>query len=218
MSAGMLFSQMTPPEGEREQFEQWYDTDHIAHRLVLDGFRGAYRYWEQPESAAREPHHLAIYDLESLTAVQTPGYHALKADPGEQTEYFLTQVSGFTRFTTERIFDQGETDARGDWLSVVAFAVPEGDVEEFDRWYEDEHAPLLLLAKDWLRVHRYRVVDGAGGPWTHFALHELASRGVMDSPERARARSGPLRDALSSRSWFAESGRWLYRREAAHTA
>jgi hypothetical protein len=32
----------------------------------------------------------------------------------------------------------------------------------------------------------------------------------MDSPERARARKGPRRDALARNDWFARSGRWLY--------
>jgi len=215
---GMLFSQMTPPPGERDRFERWYDSDHIAHRLALDGFAGAFRYWEHTESSPREPHHLAVYDLDSLEALATPAYLDLKADPGEETEYFLSHVSGFTRFTTERTADHGDITARGDWLSVVAFTVPEGDEEAFDRWYGEEHAPLLLEAPDWLRVHRYRVLNGDGGPWTHFALHELASKEVMDSPERARARTGPLRDALASRPWFGASGRWLYQRVAAHTA
>jgi hypothetical protein len=77
---------------------------------------------------------------------------------------------------------------------------------------------MLLEAKDWLRVRRYRVVDGEGGPWTHLALHELASTEVMNSPERAKARRGPLRDQLASRPWFGESGRWLYRQLSAVTA
>jgi hypothetical protein len=213
----MLFSQMTPPAGEKEKFEHWYDSDHIARRLVLEGFRGAYRYWQQPEPGG-QAHHLAIYDLESLDAVATPEYQQLKADPGAETKYFLSHVSGFTRFTTTQIFDQGQPDVHGEWLSVVAFAVPDEEVTEFDIWYEQEHAPMLLEADDWLRVHRYRVVDGDGGPWTHFALHELASDTVMSSPERARARQGPLRDALASRPWFSRSGRWLYQRVAAHTA
>ena len=88
--------------------------------------------------------------------------------------------------------------------------MPDEFTAEFDRWYEDEHVPVLLEAGDWLRVRRYRVLDGTGGPWTHLALHELASTGVMDSPERARARKGPLRDVLAGNDWFARSGRWLY--------
>src|SRR5690348_13881925 len=76
---------------------------------------------------------------------------------------------------------------------------------------------MLLEADDWLRVRRYRVPGGAGGPWTHLALHELASV-VMDSPERARARKGPLRDAPAGHDWFASPGRWLYERISAVTA
>lgn len=218
MTAAMLFSQMTPPPGEERRFEHWYDTDHIARRLVLDGYVGARRYWELEPADGAAPHHLAIYDLESLDAVATPGYLRLKADPGPETEHFLGSVTGFTRFTTTLISDQGEPGAHGDFLSVVAFEVPESDVEEFEDWYLGEHVPLLLEADDWLRVHRYRVVDGAGGPWTHLALHELASAEVMGSPERQRARRGPRRDALASRPWFGRSGRWLYRRVADHRA
>lgn len=216
-NAGMLFSQMTPPPGERARFERWYDNDHIAHRLDLEGFVGAFRYWEDTQASQDEPHHLAVYDLESLDALSTPGYLRLKSDPGEETEHFLSKVSGFTRFTTERTADYGDTTARGHWLSVVAFSVPEEDETAFDRWYDEEHAPMLLEAADWLRVHRYRVLSGDGGPWTHFALHELASKEVMESPERAKARTGRLRDELASRPWFRHSGRWLYQRVAAHT-
>lgn len=215
---GMLFSQMTPEAQERQRFEIWYDSDHIPNRLRLDGFRGAYRYWQDEGSAdGGAPHHLAIYDLESLEALRTPEYQQLKADPGPETEYFLGRVEGFTRFTTELEADYGDTTARGDWLSVVAFAVPEEDQAALARWYDEEHVPRLLQAADWLRVHRYRVVSGDGGPWTHLALHELASKEVMDSPERAHARTGPMRDALADRSWFAQSGRWLYRRVSEHS-
>jgi hypothetical protein len=216
MTAGMLFSQMTPTAEERSRFERWYDSDHIANRMELDGFAAAHRYWERPVDPTATAHHLAIYELDSLEALDTTDYRSLKADPGEETEYFLSHVSGFTRFTTERISDAGDAQAHGDFLSVVAFAVPDDDVDEFEDWYSGEHVPLLLEADDWLRVHRYRVVDGEGGPWTHLALHELTSLEVMDSPERARARSGPRRDRLAGRPWFGASGRWLYERVATH--
>jgi hypothetical protein len=40
----------------------------------------------------------------------------------------------------------------------------------------------------------------------------------MDSPERARARKGPLRDALAGNEWFTRSGRWLYAQISAVTS
>lgn len=215
MTTSILFSQMTPPAGESAAFEQWYDEDHIARRMALDGFVGAERYWNDDDS---DPHHLAIYTLESLEAVSTPEYKTLKAEPGEQTEYFLGHLSGFTRFTGSLISDQGAPDAHGSFLSVVAFEVPEADVDAFEEWYVEEHVPLLLRAEDWLRVHRYRLLDGDGGTWTHLALHELASREVMNSPERMAARQGPKRDALAARDWFQRSGRWVYRQVASHSS
>jgi hypothetical protein len=121
----------------------------------------------------------------------------------------LGVVRGFTRYTCEQVSDTGAA-VLGNALSVVAFAVPPEEAAEFDAWYEQEHVPLLLAAPDWLRVRRYRVLDGEGGPWTHIAVHELNGLAVLDSPERARARVGPRRDALAARPWFAASGRWIY--------
>ena len=203
----LLFSQMEPPAPRLQEFHDWYETDHIPARMVLPGFRGARRY----RALEGTPEFLAVYEMDSLDAVATDGYRAVKQDPSELTRDMLGCVEGFTRYTLQEVQDAGETTT-GAYLSVVAFAVPEEDEAQFDRWYGQEHVGLLLQAQDWLRVRRSRVVDGDGGPWTHFALHELATLQVMDSPERARARTGPLRGELADRPWFAGSGRWLYER------
>lgn len=202
---GMLFSQMEPPAELTEQFHTWYETDHIPARTALDGFRGARRF----RALDGEPEYLAVYELHSLAALETEEYRQVKAHPSELTRDMLGKVNGFTRFTCEQLSDSGER-THGPYLSVTAFAVPEADTREFNDWYELEHEPMLLEAADWLRVRRYRVLEGEGGPWTHLALHELASLAVMDSPERARARKGPRRDTLAGRPWFSASGRWLY--------
>lgn len=205
MTQGMLFSQMEPPEGYQREFHDWYETEHIPVRLELEGFERATRY----TALSGTPAYLAVYELSDLAVLDTKAYQRLKEEPSEHTEWMLANVRGFTRFTCELTSDSG-VDRAGDYLSVVTFAVPDEDVAQFDDWYENEHVPALLRAEDWLRVRRWRVRSGAGGPWTHLALHELASRDVMDSPERAAARKGPKRDALADRDWFGTSGRWLY--------
>jgi len=202
----VLFSQMRPPVERTAEFHAWYNTDHVPARMVLPGFAGARRF----ESVEEPGSFLAVYDLTDLDALATDEYKVVKTVPSELTREMLSVVEGFTRFTCEQVSDDGEATT-GAFLSAVAFTVPESDAAEFDRWYGDEHVPMLLEAPDWLRVRRYRVRDGEGGPWTHLALHELASLEVMDSPERARARNGPLREALAGHDWFGRSGRWLYR-------
>jgi len=213
MTPAILFSQMEPPVELTGEFHRWYETDHIPARMALPGFLGARRY----RALDGEPAYLAVYELDDLDALATEGYLQLKAAPSALTDRMLGLVNGFTRFTCEQISDVGQP-VYGSYLSVVAFAVPDEFTAAFDEWYSGEHVPMLLEASDWLRVRRYRVLDGEGGPWTHLALHELASVEVMDSPERARARKGPLRDALAGHDWFASSGRWLYERISAVTA
>lgn len=209
---GMLFSQMEPPPGTEEDFHAWYDEEHIPARMKIDGFSAASRY----EAVEGEPRWLAVYELSDLAALETPEYRKLKSDPSPRTAAQLGAVSGFTRFTCELASDTGYAGEHT-YLAAVAFPVPDVDADQFDDWYETEHSPMLLEAEGWLRVRRYRVLNGTGGPWTHFALHELASRDVMNSPERAAARQGPKRDALVDRPWFAQSGRWLYHHRSRQT-
>jgi hypothetical protein len=217
LANGILFSQMIPSPGDVDRFNAWYETDHIPARMVLPHFVGATRF--APANDAT-PDYLAVYEVDDLAAFETSGYLELKRSPSEETTIMLDRVSGFTRYISEEIGDSGASDSRAAtrFLSVVAFAVPESDEAEFNAWYATEHVPMLLAADDWLRVRRYKVVDGIGGPWTHLAMHELASLEVMDSPERARARKGPLRDELVTRPWFSNSDRRLYRTVSQHHA
>ena len=41
------------------------------------------------------------------------------------------------------------------------FTVPPEDLDEFDDWYESDHVPTLMQNRDWLRVRRYAVAEGA---------------------------------------------------------
>ena len=213
MASGVLFSQMSPPAGAEDEFHDWYDAEHIPARLALPGFRAATRY----RAHAGEPTHLAVYELDDLAALGNSAYRDLKARPSERTSRMLNTVTGFTRFVCELVSERGVARA-ADHLWVVAFAVPADDVAAFDDWYESEHVPLLLEAPGWLRVRRVRVRSGEGGPWTHLALHDLATPAALDSPQRATAQRGRRRAALTQRPWFARSDRWLYRTIARHAA
>lgn len=217
MANGILFSQMIPRDEDVDRFNDWYESDHVPARMVLPHFVGATRY---APADAETPDYLAVYEVDDLVAFDTDGYLALKRSPSDETAVMLSRISGFTRYISEEISDSGVPDSgvATKFLSVVAFAVPEEDEQQFDDWYGNEHVPMLLEAGDWLRVRRYRVRDGVGGPWTHLALHELSSIEVMDSPERGKARKGPKRNALVTKPWFENSGRWMYRKLSEHRA
>lgn len=203
---GILFSQMAPPHGQEAEFHDWYNTEHIPARLAIPGFVRARRF----ESIDGLRNYLAVYEIDDLEVFATPEFRALKDRPSLRTRSMLAGVSGFTRYICSTVSDRGNP-AFGPVLSVNAFKVPAQHRQAFDDWYENEHIGRLLAGAGWLRVRRFAVTESDDDKWTHFALHELASRSVMDSPEREHARSGPKRDALAKNEWFNTSGRWLYR-------
>lgn len=205
---GMLFSQMEPPPELEDEFNEWYDEEHIPQRLALPGFGRALRYRE----TEGERRYLAVYEIDDMAVLSTPEYQRLKQEPGERTARMLASVSGFTRYLCDHVSTEGVESTPHRYLSVVAFAVPEAEHAVVDDWYETEHSEMLLRAQDWLRVRRYEVGSGDGPSWTHLALHELASLDALASEERAAAGRAPKRVALSDRPWFTSAGRWVYER------
>lgn len=213
MGKGLLFSQMEPPPGWEADFHDWYETEHIPQRMAVPGFHSASRY----EAIDGEPRWLACYFLDDMSALELPEYQRLKSSPGERTARMLANVSGFTRYLCDEIFDTGAVDEAAGALSAVAFAVPDAAAARFDAWYEEEHVPMLMQADGWVRVRRFRARPGGDGPpWTHFALHELRDETAMSAPEREAARTTSRRDELAAEPWFSPNGRWLYR--PIHTA
>src|ERR1700693_1223101 len=151
-------------------------------------------------------------------------YRALAGPPATATvDYFadLAEVAaqapqsaaptGVARYVCTEWQDSGPYAGAHQVLMIVAFEVPPARTEEVERWYCEEHGPMLLRAPGWLRMRRYRLHAGCGGRlWTHLALHELRDAAVLDSAERALARSTPWRARLEQESWFAQAGRFVY--------
>jgi len=120
-------------------------------------------------------------------------------------------AAGRARCTCVERQDSGAWDEEHSVLMIVAFNMPTARTDEVERWYRQEHAPMLLRAPGWLRMRRYEPIQAAGGqPWTHLALHELRDVAVLESAERALARSTPWRAQLEQESWFAQAGRFIY--------
>lgn len=209
---GMLFSQMEPPAELEAEFNDWYETEHIPVRLALPGFSRAVRYKE----CVGGRKYLAIYEIDDLAVLESPDYNIIKTKPSERTARMLKSVKGFTRYTCTLAYDSGSRPERGRYLFAVAFDVSRERKAQLDDWYENEHIPLPMRAVDWLRVRRFKVFSGDGGPWTDIALHELGSLQVMDGPERKGAREGTKRDALAREPWFGHPGRWLYQVYSVH--
>jgi len=111
---------------------------------------------------------------------------------------------------------QSDTGLVAEWASIlmiVAFNVPPESVSEVERWYAEEHIPMLMRAPGWLRARRFETVSSVGARcYTSIALHDLRDLKVLDSNERAVARSTAWRAQLERTAWFRQAGRFVYRR------
>ncbi|TWG79000.1 hypothetical protein L602_000800000690 [Cupriavidus gilardii J11] len=203
----ILFSEMTPAPEWAQRFHHWYDTEHIPNRRGLPGFLSAQRY----RSTAKDSY-LAVYEMESASALSTEEYRVVKEQPSDETRWMLSNVDGFTRYTCNQISLREAGDGKGHSLGAgeldapvlyaVWFDVPAERKADFDAWYDEDHVPLLMQCEDWRMVRRFDVASGEPGRYTRLALHYLADVAALDSDARKRARETPWRARIASEPWF----------------
>lgn len=196
----VLFSEMTPDASWEDDFNDWYDHEHIPLRTDVAGFVSAQRY-----VVPNTRNYLAVYEMASSAVLRTPEYQAVKNNPSERTRRMLAGVAGFTRYIGEQIGDYRSSATEGldaPYLYTVFFEVPAERENDFNDWYVKDHIPLLMECEQWRMVRRFRIADGEPKPWTHLALHYIADPGALESPARERARASKWRARLAEEKWF----------------
>jgi len=198
----ILFSEMRPEAAWEDEFNAWYDTEHIPVRMAAPGFIGARRY-----RATESDDYLVVYEMASMAALATPEYDRIKNQPSELTRRMLGGVHGFTRYLGETSAVAGGAQAGAldaPLLFAAMFDVPPAD--------EQDHVPLLLECSDWLMVRRFHLTAGEPRPFNRLALHYLASVEALSSPARAKARETPWRERMAGRDWFGKGRYAVFRR------
>ncbi|MPZ62716.1 MAG: hypothetical protein GEU93_15755 [Propionibacteriales bacterium] len=189
--AGLLMVLADPPEGRGAEFDGWYD-EHAAARMRVAGIDHARRYW----TVSGTPAHMACYDLDSPEVLETEDYVRLRRERPAGEQEMLDAIGSSLDRRIYRHLRTHENDgfagsepaaALGVWMSVT-------EPEDFARWYEEEHVPMLFAAPGWLRIRRYELVEGSGP--TYLALHDLAAPETVDDPRAEPARHTAWRERV----------------------
>lgn len=77
---GLLLVMMDIDPEHEEEFNRWYEEEHLPERKTCPGFLSARRF----VSVEGEPKYLAIYDLENVEVLDTEAYKHI-AGPSEWT-------------------------------------------------------------------------------------------------------------------------------------
>lgn len=205
MAKGILLVGFDFTNAQEDEFNDWYDLEHIPERRRVAGFGQIERWvgFNNPKYS------VAVYDLESLSVLKSDAYKAIAF------ENLSIWSKRMTRITKRLIRFDGEQTLPGDadspagagGLLVNAMNVAPEHEAEFNEWYDNEHIPALGAVPGVLSARRFRDPTGTH---RHLALYHLASPEVTLGDAWKTAAGTPWTEKL--RPHFRDHLRILARR------
>ena len=98
---GLLLTMTEPAAAMEEEFNAWYDSEHLPERLAIPGFRSARRWIAS--CAPGEGKYLATYELDSAGVLQSPAYLERFANATPWTRRSLGRCVLFKRWACEQV-------------------------------------------------------------------------------------------------------------------
>jgi len=188
MANGVLIAALDFAGAAEDEFNDWYDTEHIPERQRVPGFLTLER-WIGADDPKQS---VATYDLASLAVLESPAYRAIG---GENLSPWSKRVTAKCRrplrFEGEQILPGDRPAAAGAGGLLLVAMTPAPEVETaFNAWYDTEHVPALARVPGVLAARRFRA--HGGGP-RYVALYHLTGPEVpAGSAWKAASESTPM--------------------------
>jgi hypothetical protein len=184
-----------------DEFNAWYNTEHLPELLSLPGFLDAARY----VAYKGVPRYLAVYELESAEALKTAEFQKWRANPSPWSRRISPTAVGknLSRAIGQQIFPADlETPDRGmaPALQIGRMSVPESADQEWNDWYNGEYIPGYRTVPGVIYARRYRIVDGES---RYTTVYEFENEKVSETAEwnkqreGSSPRSGRMRDVMT---------------------
>lgn len=122
---GLLLTLTEPPPSMEQEFNAWYDSEHLAERLSIPGFRSARRW--VADCRPGNGKYLATYELDSLAVLESEAYLKYFNNQSPWSRRCLGRAVVFRRWACEQL-DPGDAAphplARAVAYSLGDLAVP----------------------------------------------------------------------------------------------
>jgi hypothetical protein len=171
------------PADKEDDFNRWYDEEHLAERMSVPGFLSAARY----QAVKGGPKHLACYELESAAVLESDAYTRVQANPTPWTRRCSPEVIGTTyiRNVYTMIHPTGLSPAvagsgMAPALQLGRMDVPPEVEDQFNAWYNTVYVPNYETVPGVIRGRRYRAVVGAP---KYLTFYEFEHPAVSESAE-----------------------------------
>jgi hypothetical protein len=201
---GLITVWLDVPTGHDEEFNDWYNLEHLRQVVALPGFVRARRY--RVDDAPLK--YLAWYDTADETVEAAEAFQGIVNNPTPWSQR-MRRLYGENRerMNFRLMRDVGrvsETDTP--WLYIVHTDLPDDIVDEYNEWYDKEHLPRLVTVPGVIRARRYTATSG--NP-RYLTAYELTDPNAFESPEGLQARKTPW--TAKMRSLFQNTRRRMCR-------
>jgi hypothetical protein len=111
---GMLLTSMDiDPADDEEDFNRWYDREHLEERVAIDGFLEARRYLAH----AGSPKYLCLYSTRTIDVLDSPTYRTRLGKPTDWSRKTMAKFKNMIRAVGRITISRG--NGRGAVLGVV---------------------------------------------------------------------------------------------------
>jgi hypothetical protein len=118
MSKGILIVTTNPPADMEEEFNAWYEQEHIPERLAVPGFERAQRYY----LAHGERRYLALYDVRAFDVFDSPAYLATSGENNTPWTKRVISRCNFVRAPAMQVHPGDALTSRAPRLMMLRFA------------------------------------------------------------------------------------------------
>jgi hypothetical protein len=212
---GLLMVYVDVPAEVEEEFNRWYNEEHIPERLSIPGVLSAARY----VAVRGGPKYLACYELTEPEAYFSDTWQHYLNNPTVWSKRMSPTVVGrnFVRNLYRLIYpsEVSAEIAQADMspaLLVGRMSVPAALEEAFNRAYNTERLPLYRSIPGYTRARRFMAIMGEP---KYTTVHECQTAEVADSSawETVRQTRTPVwSETISAQMTFAPGSPGVYRR------
>jgi hypothetical protein len=194
----LVYTDLNDPKYD-EEFNAWYNTEHLPELLALPGFLDAARYVAEKGG----PKYLAAYELESVDAMQTPEFKNRPRTPWGQRVSPTAIGKNRTRLVGQQIFPGGLENpdrSMAPALQIGRMSVPDSVDAEWNTWYNGAYIPGYRKVPGVIYARRFHVVEGEV---RYTTVYEFEHAKVSESAEwnyqreNSSAHSGRMRDTMT---------------------
>jgi hypothetical protein len=192
---GLLIASFDISACPEDEFNDWYDTEHIPDRQKVPGFLNFERWIGADDPKVV----LAIYDLQSAAVLQSPEYLAIGFhNPSPWTRRLMPKTKRVLRFVGEQITPGNVLAPKGaGGLLFMGFNIEPGMAEEYARWMDEEHLPRLAKVPGVLSARRFVAVDSTH---KYVAVYHLTGPEVSSSEGWREAIETPWTHSIRPRT------------------